>query len=135
MVPSCPRGWTKSRPLYSRLARACGRLIPTLEPACLPDQGAEERMAPQAHREQRAEEHDGVHALTTLLRPIDILEIEPECELVERDRRRGAVDEGRRPGEHIVVSTPSGAHLHEPQVAAAQEAGDPKHQVVHVVAP
>ena len=57
----------------------------------------EEPLAEHAEAEQRAEQHDRVDRLAALLGPVVVFEVQPEGELVERERSAGAVDDrGRR---------------------------------------
>jgi hypothetical protein len=46
--------------------------------------------------EQRSEGRDRVDRLAALLRPVVVLQVEPEREFVERQRRTGTVGEGGR---------------------------------------
>src|SRR5579862_2699017 len=82
----------------------------------LPQAGelADEPVARRGDREQRSERDHRVDRLAALRRPVVVLEVEPERELVERQRRAGAVDERRRPRRELAPAPD--ADLVQPRV-------------------
>ena len=50
----------------------------------LSGQGTQEAPAPQAHRNQAAKQEHGVDARAALAFPVDVLQVEPQRELIER---------------------------------------------------
>src|SRR5579872_221425 len=56
--------------------------------------GAQERVSPEAHREQPAKEESSANAGTSLGRPVNIGEVEPEGKFIERES--GAHTEQKR---------------------------------------
>ncbi len=83
-----------------------------------------------AQGQQRAEQDDGVDALAALLGPVVVLEVQPQRELVERERRAAP--------ERAAVTLTSAflvdADLEQPQVPDDQQADDPERHVVDVPA-
>src|ERR1019366_2819734 len=78
---------------------------------------------------------DGVHALPPLASPVDVLQIEPESELVEGDRSGRSIHHRGELGEDIVLLVAvrlAGADLDQPEVAAAEQPADAEDQVVDV---
>src|SRR5580692_6880511 len=62
----------------------------------------EERASPDSDGKQPTEQHHGIDARTTLLRPVHVLEVEPQRKLVEGERRRTAVENRREFRERVV---------------------------------
>lgn len=58
----------------------------------LADQAAEKGTAPNSDREHSAEEHHCIDTRAPLLGPVHVLEVEPEREFIERQRRGTAVE-------------------------------------------
>ncbi len=81
--------------------------------------------AQHAQRQDGGGDDDGVDALPPLLRPVDILEVQPERELVER--QRGADPEQDRVRLAVVVRRQADA-----EVAADEQQQDARHEVVQV---
>src|SRR5437867_2917330 len=61
--------------------------------------GTEERAAPQPGRHQRTEERHRVDAGAALALPIDVLQVEPQRELVQREGGSHAVESGGDPAQ------------------------------------
>src|SRR5229473_1630417 len=74
---------------------------------------AEERAAPDAHRQQAHEDHNRVDALPARTCPVHVLEVEPEGEFVEREGSPDAVSDRRDAGE----KAGRGAGFDQPDVA------------------
>src|SRR5439155_1917005 len=72
--------------------------------------GAEEGAAPEPGGHQRAEQHHCVDARATLTLPVDVLEVQPQRELVERERSPRAVEHGRQPADSQSVAVRAGVH-------------------------
>src|SRR6267143_3999607 len=89
---------------------------------------AQEWPAPDADGQQGREDHDGVDAHSARPCPVDILEVEPQRELVERQRRGDSVGKRGRAGE----PPRSGALFDEPDVSDSEEQEDAPHQVMDV---
>ena len=73
--------------------------------------GVKEPPTPRPHPEERPEENHGVDALAPLPRPIHILQSEPERELVQRQRRADAIEQGRQARRPVERATDASADL------------------------
>ena len=109
---------------------------------------AEEGTARDADGKQAAEEHHCVDTRASLLGPVHVLEVEPERELIERQRRGTAVEDGREfrqsviravlvlrvssPGRPSVVRLLRRVDLQQPEIARAEEACDPDDEMVEM---
>ncbi len=72
---------TKAQELTFRGLRRGGR------PGHFAESGSQEGPAPKPHRQGRPEEHQGLHALSSLASPVDVLEVEPQREFIESQGR------------------------------------------------
>src|ERR1039458_7812447 len=152
------RRWGRKRPITWRVRRrldtrplgfsaggggAPGGLVLGMEPlrplpppAGLPEEGAEEGAAPQAHGEDGAKEDHGIDALAPLPGPVHVLEIDPESEFVEGyGGCRPIGHGGELGGGALRTGSVAGADLDQPEVTGAPKAGDPEDQVMEVPAP
>src|ERR1700730_9028174 len=89
---------------------------------------AKERAAPDSHRQQAREDHDRVDARPAGSCPVDVLEIEPERELVECQGSPDAVGDRGNARE----KAGGGPRFDQPDVPDDQEQEDAPHQVVDV---
>src|ERR1700686_3257953 len=87
---------------------------------------AQERAAPDADREHRGEEHDRVDALPSRPRPVHVLEVEPQGELIEGQGRADSVADGREAGKQVRAC----AGFDQPDVSDDQEQEDAPHEGV-----
>src|SRR5580700_11478955 len=62
---------------------------------------AQERAAPDADREARGEDHDRVNALAARTGPVNVLEVQPQGELVEGQGRADAIADGCEAGQQV----------------------------------
>src|SRR5712691_6488262 len=92
------------------------------------DEAVEERPAPDADREQAAEDEHDVDAHTALALPVNVLQVQPERELVERQRGADAEEDRGEAGD---PARPD-AHLEQPHVADDDQYRDAPHQVMDV---
>src|ERR1700674_84438 len=88
---------------------------------------AQERAAPDPDREPRGEDHDRVDALPSRPRPVHVLEVEPQGELIEGQGRADSVADGSGAGQQVR----SGACFDQPDVADDEEKEDTPHQMAH----
>src|SRR5580658_2065335 len=65
--------------------------------AALSSQRCEERCTPCAHGQQRAKQDDRVDAFAPLRRPMIVLQIQPQRELIQRESRAYSVEDGNEP--------------------------------------
>src|ERR1700693_4886532 len=93
---------------------------------------SEERTAPEPDGQQTAEEQHGVDTLAPLFRPVHILEIEPERELIEGERGGASVEHRVELRESIIGVAGRVLAMDHPQVAASQQARDPEHEVMEM---
>src|SRR6266849_5983371 len=90
------------------------------------DEAVEERPAPDADREQAGEYEHDVNAHAALPIPVDVLQVQPERELVER--QRGADDDQYRDAPDQVMDVGSaGADVVERADAGADRDRDRAH--------
>src|SRR4029077_11801768 len=101
----------------------------------LAEEPPKERTAPDTDREQATEQNHSVDTRASLPGPVHVLEVEPECEFVERERGGPAVQH-RREFRQCVVGTRCrpGVDLDEPEIARAEETGDAEDEVMEVPA-
>src|SRR5262245_53564894 len=57
------------------------------QPPDFPQDVDDELLPQQKEAEDRCRDDDGIDAGAPLLRPVDVLQVKPECELIERQRR------------------------------------------------
>src|SRR4029077_12774331 len=93
-----------------------------------PDDAGEERSAPDPNRQQAGEYEDDVDAHAALALPVDVLTVQPERELVERERGADAEEDRGEAGD---PARPD-AHLEQPHVADEDQECDAPHQVMDV---
>ena len=84
------------------------------------------------HRREAPEQDDGVDALAALLVPVVVGEVEPEGELVERQRGGEAGGQRRGARRRAVLGVCADRHLPGPEVAERDLADDPGRRVVQV---
>src|ERR1700694_1993979 len=98
----------------------------------LASQAGQEGIAPDSDRQKGGEDHNSVNAFAAFARPVDVLEVEPQGELVERQRRPDPVGDGRRAGEPAWNTRLAGPLLDQPHVPDHQEQSDTPDEVVDV---
>src|ERR1700693_3569474 len=89
---------------------------------------AEEGAAPDPDRQDAGEDHNRVDALPARPGPVDVLEVDPERELVKSQRRADAI----RHRSDAREKAGAGAGFDQPDVSDDQEQEDAPHQVVNV---
>ncbi len=75
--------------------------------------------AEHANHQDAAENEDGVDAEAALLLPVDVLEVEPEGELVQRQRRPDTKGDRPQTGDQVGDRAPS-SELDQGHVAGHQ---------------
>src|ERR1035437_845301 len=106
-----------------------GPLNPAGDSAGLVDQPSDQVPAKNANHEDAAEDEDGVDADAALLLPVDVLEVEPERELVQRQRRPDAKSKCPQARDQVGDRAPS-SELDQGHVADHQQRSDAPDQVV-----
>ena len=98
-------------------------------------QPSEERRAPGAHRQQSAEEDDGIDVETPSARPVRIrLQVQPERELVQRERRAHPEADRHQPAEEDGKRCVEAPQVQQPAIAHQQQNQNSPDQVMNVVA-
>src|SRR5258705_3089317 len=92
------------------------------------DESVEERPDTDADREQAGEYEQDVHAHAALALPVDVLQVQPERELVERERGADAKQDRGEAGDPARTD----AHLEQPHVADDDQNRDAPHQVMEL---
>src|SRR5713226_663347 len=92
------------------------------------DEAVEERPAPDANREQAGEYEHDVDAHAALALPVDVLQVQPERKLVERERGADAEEDRGEAGD---PARPD-AHLEQPDGADDDQYRDAPDQVMDV---
>src|SRR6266849_5367024 len=92
------------------------------------DEAVEERPAPDANREQAGEYEHDVDAHSALAIPVDVLQVQPERKLVERQRGADAEEDRGEAGD---PARPD-AHLEQPHVTDDDQYRDAPDQVMDV---
>ena len=116
---------TVDRDLRARSTSSGWLLLPPQEQQ---SQLAHEGPAPDADRQRGDEDHHGVDALPAGVRPVDVLQVEPQRELVQRQRGAGPVGDRAQAGDPVRA----GADLEQPYVANQQQKQDAPDQVMDV---
>jgi len=96
-------------------------------------QAAEERRAPGSDAKQAAEQDDGVDVEPPGARPVGVrLEIQPDGEFVQGQRRADAVADGHQPAEKNGKRRMVSSQVQQPAVTDQQQDENPPDQVVNV---
>ena len=82
---------------------------------------AEKRRSPGTRSKSRSEKYDGVDALTTFRRPVDICEIQPESELIEGERGSSTIENGEQATDEDSRWSIARACLSQPCVSDQEE--------------
>src|SRR6266545_6566471 len=92
----------------------------------------EELAAPEAERQRRKEQNHGVNAFPSGARPINIGQIEPQREFIQRQRRADAIKYRCQPRPAAGCSFDARADLNEPEPADEQQDQNSEHQMMNM---
>src|SRR5277367_1357894 len=97
-------------------------------------QGGEEGSAPSTDGKERAEEDDGVYAGASGTHEVNVLEVEPEGELVEGERRSDSIKQRHEAAGENRRRIAAGTKFTEPAITDGQQKQNSRHQVMNVAA-
>src|SRR5579864_7523783 len=81
----------------------------------------EQRRSPGSDGEQRSEQEDGINAGAALFRPVDILQIQPEGEFIERKSRSHSVQNRHQPARKNRRLAHAGSEVAQPTVSHGEQ--------------
>src|SRR5271157_6628393 len=93
---------------------------------------AEEGKSPAARCEEGTEENYGVDAGSSLGRPVDVLQVQPESKFVERQSCTYAVEDRHEAAEEKGRIVLAGADVGQPSVSHGKKNDDAEDQVMNV---